>query len=370
MQKNEPDKVLIVHGTWVRDADNRWIFEPDIVCAAEHFIQLNVEMTMTELLTAVKECIDITSKDISIKLSYQYPEWIAMGDRELDTPQYITDDTEVGVFIRMRRAIEEVDLYVPIVCHSPSGKEPHLPRQRNVCIGGEDGGNNCMDEEEWHAFALSETPLTIPPTKKHVGGKEQEVPECSVQRPRNGMPQRQTILHGMCGIEIREPAENRRLAMAKTEARQKGKNKHPLEDETDSDTDSDEAMVVPVLRTSIPESANASRPVARRLVFGIPGIPNTQEGDGSSSSSTEAPLEVADEFGQHWGKFDEALHEMLNNPYTPALFGKDAPPVFNDRRGTGIEIRSGTPNDLLPPAVCSPPGRPRKVCILSRGEYK
>ncbi|KAL0825439.1 hypothetical protein Bca101_049116 [Brassica carinata] len=237
----------------------------------------------------------------------------------------------------MRRAIEEVDLYVPIVCHSPSGKEPHLPRQRNVCIGGEDGGNNCMDEEEWHAFALSETPLTIPPTKKHVGGKEQEVPECSVQRPRNGMPQRQTILHGMCGIEIREPAENRRLAMAKTEARQKGKNKRPLEDETYSDTDSDEAMVVHVLRTSIPESANASRPVARRLVFGIPGIPNTQEGDGSSSSSTEAPLEVADEFGQHWGKFDEALHEMLNDPYTPALFGKDAPPVFNDRRGTSVD---------------------------------
>ena len=91
-----------------------------------------------------------------------------------------------------------------------------------------------------------------------------------------------------------------------------------------------------MLRTSIPESANAYRPVARRLVFGIPGIPNTKEGDGSSSSSTESPLEVADKFGQHWGKFDEALHEMLNDPYTPALFGKDAPPVFNNRRGTGI----------------------------------
>ena len=63
--------------------------------------------------------------------------------------------------------------------------------------------------------------MTIPPTQKHVGGKEQEVPECSVQRPRNGMHRRQTILHGMRGIEIREPAENRRLAMAETEARQK-----------------------------------------------------------------------------------------------------------------------------------------------------
>ncbi|CAN7016226.1 unnamed protein product [Brassica oleracea var. botrytis] len=32
----------------------------------------------------------------------------------------------------------------------------------------------------------------------------------------------------------------------------------------------------------------------------------------------------------------------------------------------GIEIGSGTPNDLLPPTVRRPPGRPRKVCILSR----
>ncbi|CAN6868281.1 unnamed protein product [Brassica oleracea] len=34
----------------------------------------------------------------------------------------------------------------------------------------------------------------------------------------------------------------------------------------------------------------------------------------------------------------------------------------------GIEIGGGTPNDLFPPAVRRPPGRPRKVCILSRGE--
>ncbi|WZZ28124.1 hypothetical protein YC2023_011525 [Brassica napus] len=148
-----------------------------------------------------------------------------------------------------------------------------------------------MDEEEWNAFALLETPLTMPPTQKHVGEKDQEVPECSVQRHRNGTPQRQTILYGLRGIEIREPADNSQLAMAKTEAREKGKNKHPLEDETDSDTDSDDAMVVLVLRTSIPESANAYRPVAWHQVFRIPGIPNTQEGDGSSSLSTEAPLE-------------------------------------------------------------------------------
>ncbi|KAG5388452.1 hypothetical protein IGI04_029993 [Brassica rapa subsp. trilocularis] len=260
-----------------------------------------MEMTMTELVAAVNERLDIISKDISVKLSYHYPEWVAMGDGELDTPQYITDDTEVGVFIRMRRAIEEVDIYVAIVRHSPGGKEENLPRQlsRNVRKRGEDGGDNCLDEEDWHAFALSETPLTLPPTQKDVVGKDQVVPECSVRPARNSMTSRTAIPHGQRGIVIREPGETVRLAGPETEARQKGKNKRPLECETDSDTDSDDAMVVPVLRASIPETANAARPVARRLVFGIPGITNTQEGAGSSSWSTDAQPEVADEFGQH-----------------------------------------------------------------------
>lgn len=79
-------------------------------------------------------------------------------------------------------------------------------------------------------------------------------------------------------------------------------------------------MVVHMLRTSIPESANEYRPVARRLFFGILGIPNTQGVHGNSSLSTKPPPELAEEFGQHWGKFEEALHEMLNDPYTPTLF--------------------------------------------------
>ncbi|KAJ4876109.1 Uncharacterized protein Rs2_41127 [Raphanus sativus] len=133
-------------------------------------------MTMTELLTAVKERLDITSKNVSIKLSYQYTKWIAMGDGDLDMPQFISDDTEVGIFIQMRHAIEEVDLYVSLVRHSDVGKNG-LP---NRLMEGEDGGDNCMDEEEWHTFALYETPLTLPQTQKDNGVKEQEVPESSV----------------------------------------------------------------------------------------------------------------------------------------------------------------------------------------------
>ena len=102
-------------------------------------------MTITELLDLVKERLAITSKDVSVKLSYQYPEWVAMGDKELDMPQYITDDPEVGVFVRMRRAIEEVDLYVSIVRFAIGWKE--VPPRKHI-HANEDGADNCMEEEE------------------------------------------------------------------------------------------------------------------------------------------------------------------------------------------------------------------------------
>lgn len=343
----DQDKVSLVHGTWVRDADNRWIFEPDILCVAEHYISLHVDMTMTELLTAVKERLDLTSKKVSIKLSYQYPEWIAMGDGDLDMPQFISDDLEVGVFIRMRRTIEEVDLYVSIVRQSDVGTTL-LP---NPLDEGEDEGENWFEEEEWHTFAISETPLTLPPTQKNNKGKEQEVPQSSVHNRlrssrrsqtiphiRGGIVTREptgTIPHALGGIVIREPTGTIPRPSADLQATSKGKNKRIMEDIPDSDSDSDNAMVVPVLHNSIPQSVMVDRPVARRLLFGEPAIPNNEEGIGGSSSSTDPPDEVPDEFGQHWGRFDEALHEMLNDPFTPALFGKDAPPVFNNRRGTG-----------------------------------
>ncbi|CAF1908104.1 unnamed protein product [Brassica oleracea var. botrytis] len=107
-QMTGQDKVLLVHGTWVRDSDQRWIFEPDITSKVEHFIRIFSGMTMIELLTSVRERYQLSSTDDTLKLSYQYPEWVSFGDGELKMPQYITEDTEVGVFLNMRRSIEEV----------------------------------------------------------------------------------------------------------------------------------------------------------------------------------------------------------------------------------------------------------------------
>ena len=42
------------------------------------------------------------------------------------------------------------------------------------------------------------------------------------------------------------------------------------------------------------------------------------------------------EEGIHYGRFDQALHDMLNDPNTPALLGRDAPPVYNDRETSGM----------------------------------
>ena len=119
-------------------------------------------------------------------------------------------------------------------------------------------------------------------------------------------------------------------------ARMTGKKiERPVESETDSDSDSDDDMVVPVVQAVVAETGEVSRPVRRRLLFGNSGIADTDGGVGDSNSSSDDSEELPVDDGLHWGKFDEALHEMLNNPNTPAFFGRDAPPVFNNREGAG-----------------------------------
>ena len=329
------DKVLLVHGTWVRDSDQRWIFEPDITSKVEHFIRIFSRMTMIELLTSVRERYQLSSTDDTLKLSYQYPEWVSFGDGELEMPQYITEDTEVGVFLNMRRSIEEVPLYVSIYRQSHGGKqltkgretEQRVPMAEDVGDGG--------DEEDWHTFALSETPLTISLTQPKGKAILHEVPDYSVSKAVRSKERRSTIPPSPGGIVITERRDPTRATSPQTGTNERGKNKRPVEEETDSESDSDDDMVVPVVPAVVGETGEGSRPVRRRLLFGNYGIPDTDGGvvDSNFGSNDSEELPVDD--GLHWGKFNEALHEMLNNPYTPAFFGRDAPPVFNNREGSG-----------------------------------
>ncbi|KAH0902637.1 hypothetical protein HID58_042140 [Brassica napus] len=203
-QMTEQDKVLLVHGTCVRDSDQRWIFEPDITSKVEHFIRIFSGMTMIELLTSVRERYQLSSTDDTLKLSYQYPEWVSFGDGELEMPQYIIEDTEVGVFLNMRRSIEKVPLYVSIYRQSHGGKqltkgretEQRVPMAEDVGDGG--------DEEDWHTFALSETPLTIPLTQPKGKAILHEVPDYSVSKAVRSKERRSTIPPSPGGIVITE----------------------------------------------------------------------------------------------------------------------------------------------------------------------
>ncbi|KAG2311808.1 hypothetical protein Bca52824_023365 [Brassica carinata] len=244
LQMTGQDKVLLVHGTWVRDSDQRWIFEPDITCKVEHFIRLFSGMTMTELLTSVRERYQLSSTDATLKLSYQYPEWVSFGDGELDMPQYITDDTEVGVFLNMRRSIEEVPLYVSIYRKSHVGKQLPDGRQTEQRVPTVEDVGDGVDDEDWHTFALSETPLTIPCTQQKQKTIPHEVPDYSVSKAVRAKIRKSTIPRSPCGIVIRERHDPIRATSPQPVVYERGKNKRPVESETDSDSDSDDDMVV------------------------------------------------------------------------------------------------------------------------------
>ncbi|KAL0711117.1 hypothetical protein Bca4012_018095 [Brassica carinata] len=198
----------------------------------------------------------------------------------------------------------------------------------------EDVGDG-VDDEDWHTFALSETPLTIPCTQHKQKTIPHEVPDYSVSKAVRAKIRKSTIPRSPCGIVIRERHDPIRATSPQPVVNKRGKNKRPVESETDSDSDSDDDMVVPVVQAVVAETGEVSRPVRRRLLFGNSGIADTDGGVGDSNSSSDDSEELPVDDGLHWGKFDEALPEMLNNPNTPAFFGRDAPPVFNNREGTG-----------------------------------
>ena len=55
------DRVLLIIGSWVRDQYKRWVFEPDISNQLEHYIRHRTGKTLRELLTAVRERLQVTT---------------------------------------------------------------------------------------------------------------------------------------------------------------------------------------------------------------------------------------------------------------------------------------------------------------------
>ncbi|CAA7038853.1 unnamed protein product [Microthlaspi erraticum] len=257
-------------------------------------------MTYRELIRRVKSRLNIVDPNIAVKLAYQYPDWLVIDDVDGSTPEYITDDQEVDVFIEMRRNIEEVNLCVTIsktisgITTTANGARKRVTTDARVpidppCAGEEDG----MEvEAEWLGFAMSETPLTS-------------------------------------GITIREPEPVIRLASPVPSGKDKGKGVALY---VDSDTDGDEEdVVVPQFRPAreaMDADGDRSVPVRRQL---FPDALEFAEGTTSESGHDEEGETNYVPQGDlpTWGRFEQALHEMLTDvSQDPTLFGRDAPPVF------------------------------------------
>ena len=316
---NSKDKVLLVVGAWVTDTHKRWVFEQDHSFKGEHYVNLYSGMNMSDLVKGVREEIDPTYEGVNFKLSYQYPEWISADDGALDMPQYITEDTEVGVFIELRRSIEAVNLLVSVRCSKAHEEGPasyinarsaERDREREDCD---------IEDDEWHEFAMANNTVTIPDTTGYPGKKNLESGD-AIPHAVSGIAYSRTpaIPFQIGGVEIREPEHNirQRIQHEPGVAMEKGKKKMKIETPSDTDSDSDDDMVVPVFRTAADISGKGKRPIWERLIYGIPGIPNTCEEDNDRRRTTAT--------GQYNGAAQG--QDMVNDPRIPDLLEREEPP--------------------------------------------
>lgn len=265
-----------------------------------------------------------------------------IDDGDGSTPQFISDDHEVEVYVQMRRKIEEVNLFVTIAqCVDGVTTAPpkaHVANVKGQTFGTlEDAKNDTNDvatEDEWMEFAMSETPLTRPPIANAVGGNFRAVV-------------RETIPSRSNGIVIRENQPIIRLRSPPPCEGNRGKGKAILR-EHDSGSQNGRRYggngVSP--DATISEDGEPSRGVKRRL-FSTEGIEEDVDmvAEASDGTSVQAPIPVAEpvvSVGEesagltHWSRFQDALHEILDDETSQnVLFGRDAPPVIKNSEKDG-----------------------------------
>lgn len=153
----------------MREVDPTWHFEPDI-SKGNAQIRLYSGMSFAHLRAKVKDKLRLRAHNISVKLSYQYQEWLVIDDNDGSTPHYITEDHEVAIFIEMRRKIEEVNMFVTVSVNQ-TGMESSRQEDAKLTpvrleTDVEDAQTSDEDDyesdDECHDFAMSETPLTAP----------------------------------------------------------------------------------------------------------------------------------------------------------------------------------------------------------------
>ncbi|CAN6859921.1 unnamed protein product [Brassica oleracea] len=201
-----------------------------------------------------------------------------IDDGDGSTPQFISDDHEVEVFVQMRRKIEEVNLFVTVNVTNQT-----LARNENADDSDEDEGF----EEEWLDFAMSETPLTCPHQKNDVGGRDSVGCRADVILPRMS-----TTKSGYGGNGESSRAVRRRLF------------EEPLH-RGDEDVEMEES------------GGEEPEPIEGGTI--------TSPTPGAQPSSLYT-----------WTRFQDSLHNLLNDQsIEPVLFARDAPPVIDSAEEDG-----------------------------------
>ena len=312
-----------------------WQFEPKTV-EGSSFIRLRTNMTYEELSQKVKDKLGLRGRGITVKMAYQFPEWMAIDEGNGSPPQYISEDSDVTMFIQMQRHIEEVNLCVTVVQHTiPSS--PVAVTDKN--FNSEDSDDSDYDsEEELHQFALDSAVLgpTLEPTA------------ATTETEQHRRTRRELFPTG--GISIREPEECIRLKSPDCLPTDKGKGiMDPIGKKgkagpsratvTDTSTDSDDdLLIVPFTlppnppAITIPENADIEGADSSRAAVGTPHGNHV-----SPIGNAVAETDLQRQNILFWGRAQEALNTILSDfSDDPILFGRDAPPVFNDGKGEGI----------------------------------
>ncbi|CAD5313788.1 unnamed protein product [Arabidopsis thaliana] len=294
-------------------------------------------MTYEELSQKVKDKLGLRGRGITVKMAYQFPEWMAIDEGNGSPPQYISEDSDVTMFIQMQRHIEEVNLCVTVVQHTiPSS--PVAVTDKN--FNSEDSDDSDYDsEEELHQFALDSAVLgpTLEPTA------------ATTETEQHRRTRRELFPTGE--ISIREPEECIRLKSPDclpTDKRKgimdpiekKGKAGPSRATVTDTSTDSDDdLLIVPFTlppnppAITIPENADIEGADSSRAAVGTPHGNHV-----SPIGNAVAETDLQRQNILFWGRAQEALNTILSDfSDDPILFGRDAPPVFNDGKGEAVD---------------------------------
>ncbi|CAF1836532.1 unnamed protein product [Brassica oleracea var. botrytis] len=377
VQMTDQDTVMILTGNWVREDDGKWVFD-SLNEEGTEFFTLKAGLEYDELVDLVKQSLAIASRNVKLKISYQYSSWMLIDDGDGSTPQFISENHEVEVFVQMRRKIEEVNLCVTI----------------SQCSDGVTTGNS----------------------KPHFAN----VTDQNVFGGSFGVPVSDIIPYRRNGIDIRE---NQPISLCRHEhTTEEGETSRPVKRRlfyTDGNAADSELDVGPTQRAAVnsPKLVHETLAVGGESSTGLTQWPQFQDAlhqflDDESSQNVlfnrdalpvvdsvekdgiEAALEAVPYEGDNLfvgqvfksKMYPHAQHaactvhlwrnikSRFKSKRMASLMGASARAYtvakFNKKFLDIQRVSQGCASYLVDIAVKHPPGRPRKVKILSTGEDK